>query len=85
MQSTKIQFNEFAKQYCGIDNREEQIQLLKDSLISYDTNDEITEAELNELFDTECQIEQTYFEPNDYFDIIINKMWACMSLVRIIE
>ena len=46
--------------------------------------DEISEEELSELFDTECQIEQNYFEPNDYYDIIINGKYYCMSLEKMI-
>lgn len=80
MLSTKIQFNEFAKQYCGTDNREEQIQILKDSLISCETNDEITETELLELFDSEVEYQASLEEYHGYLDIRINEIWECMSI-----
>lgn len=82
----KMNFNDFAERYCGTANREEQIPILLDALL-YDVEDgvnEISEEELSELFDTECQIEQTYFEPNDYYDVAINNMYTCMSLIKII-
>lgn len=81
---TKMNFNDFAKCYCGTNDREEQIEELKDALINVDTDCQISEAELNKLFDTKCQIRQVYFEPNDYFDIVINGTWACMSIIKII-
>ena len=83
---TKMNFNDFAEHYCGTADRKEQIPILLDALL-YDVEDgvnEISEAELMELFDTECQIEQTYFEPNDYYDVNINNMYTCMSLIKII-
>jgi len=82
----KMNFNDFAERYCGTANREEQIPILLDALL-YDVEDgvnEISEKELSELFDTECQIEQNYFEPNDYYDIIINGKYYCMSLEKMI-
>lgn len=82
----KMNFNDFAERYCGTANREEQIPILLDALL-YDVEDgvnEISEEELSELFDTECQIEQNYFEPNDYYDVNINNMYTCMSLIKII-
>ena len=82
----KMNFNDFAEHYCGTADRKEQIPTLLDALL-YDVEDgvnEISEAELIELFDTECQIEQTYFEPNDYYDVNINNMYTCMSLIKII-
>jgi len=79
-----IKFNDFAERYCGTNDRAEQIEELSLSLINVDNNDEISDAELNELFDTECQIMQKYFEPNDYFDIIINEKWICTSIISII-
>ena len=82
----KMNFNDFAEHYCGTADRKEQIPILLDALL-YDVEDgvnEISEAELMELFDTECQIEQNYFEPNDYYDIIINGKYYCMSLIKII-
>ena len=82
----KMNFNDFAERYCGTANREEQIPILLDALL-YDVEDgvnEISEEELSELFDTECQIEQSYFEPNDYYDIIINGKYYCMSLEKMI-
>ena len=82
----KIKFNDFAELYCGTADRKEQIPILLDALL-YDVEDgvnEISEEELSELFDTECQIEQNYFEPNDYYDIIINGKYYCMSLIKII-
>ena len=82
----KMNFNDFAEHYCGTADRKEQIPILLDALL-YDVEDgdnEISEAELMELFDTECQIEQTYFEPNDYYDVNINNMYTCMSLIKII-
>lgn len=82
----KMNFNDFAERYCGTANREEQIPILLDALL-YDVEDvvnEISEEELSELFDTECQIEQAYFEPNDYYDVAINNMYTCMSLIKII-
>ena len=81
-----MNFNDFAEHYCGTADRKEQIPTLLDALL-YDVEDgvnEISEAELIELFDTECQIEQTYFEPNDYYDVNINNMYTCMSLIKII-
>lgn len=81
-----IKFNVFAERYCGTNNRAEQIEVLLDSLL-YDVEDgvnEISEEELSELFDTECQIEQTYFEPNGYYDIKINGKYYCMGLEKII-
>ena len=82
----KMNFNDFAERYCGTANREEQTPILLDALL-YDVEDgvnEISEEELSELFDTECQIEQNYFEPNDYYDIIINGKYYCMSLEKMI-
>lgn len=82
----KMNFNDFAERYCGTANREEQIPILLDALL-YDVEDgvnEISKEELLELFDTECQIEQNYFEPNDYYDIIINGKYYCMGLIKII-
>ena len=82
----KMNFNDFAEHYCGTADRKEQIPILLDALL-YDVEDgvnEISEVELMELFDTECQIEQTYFEPNDYYDVNINNMYTCMSLIKII-
>ena len=82
----KMNFNDFAERYCGTADRKEQIPILLDALL-YDVEDgvnEISEAELMELFDTECQIEQTYFKPNDYYDVNINNMYTCMSLIKII-
>ena len=82
----KMNFNDFAECYCGTADRKEQIPILLDALL-YDVEDgvnEISEKELSELFDTECQIEQTYFEPNDYYDVNINNMYTCMSLIKII-
>ena len=82
----KMEINDFAELYCGTADRKEQIPNLLDALL-YDVEDvvnEISEAELMELFDTECQIEQTYFEPNDYYDVNINNMYTCMSLIKII-
>ena len=82
----KMNFNDFAEHYCGTADRKEQIPILLDALL-YDVEDgvnEISEAELMELFDTECQIEQTYFEPNDYYDVNINNVYTCMSLIKII-
>lgn len=82
----KMNFNDFAERYCGTANREEQIPILLDALL-YDVEDgvnEISEEELSELFDTECQIEQNYFEPNGYYDIIINGKYYCMSLEKMI-
>ena len=82
----KMNFNDFAECYCGTADRKEQIPILLDALLYYveDGVNEISEAELMELFDTECQIEQTYFEPNDYYDVNINNMYTCMSLIKII-
>ena len=82
----KMNFNDFAEHYCGTADRKEQISILLDALL-YDVEDgvnEISEEELSELFDIECQIEQTYFEPNDYYDIIINGKYYCMSLEKMI-
>ena len=82
----KMNFNDFAERYCGTADRKEQTPILLDALL-YDVEDganEISEEELLELFDTECQIEQTYFEPNDYYDVNINNMYTCMSLIKII-
>ena len=82
----KMNFNDFAEHYGGTADRKEQIPILLDALL-YDVEDgvnEISEKELSELFDTECQIEQTYFEPNDYYDVNINNMYTCMSLIKII-
>ena len=82
----KMNFNDFAECYCGTADRKEQIPILLDALL-YDVEDgvnEISEKELSELFDTECQIEQTYFKPNDYYDVNINNMYTCMSLIKII-
>lgn len=82
----KMNFNDFAERYCGTADRKEQIPILLDALL-YDVEDgvnEISNEELSELFDTECQIEQNYFEPNDYYDIIINGKYYCMSLIKII-
>lgn len=81
-----IKFNDFAECYCGTADRKKQIPILLDALL-YDVEDgvnEISEEELSKLFDTECQIEQTYFEPNDYYDIKINGKYYCMSLEKII-
>lgn len=82
----KIEFNDFAERYCGTSDRAEQIEQLMDALIKDElfTNDQISKNELDKLFDTECLIEQTYFAPNDYYDILINGTWACMSLEKII-
>ena len=80
----KIKFNEFAAKYCGTNDRAEQIEQLKDALLVRNTIEEVDEADILELFDTECEIEQTYFEPNDYYDVNINDMYTCMSLVKII-
>lgn len=83
-----IKFNDFAERYCGTNDRAEQIEELLDSLL-YNVGffvgvSEISEEELSELFDTECQIEQTYFEPNGYYDITINGKYYCMSMIKII-
>lgn len=80
----KIKFNDFAERYCGTNDRAEQIEQLKDALLVRNTIEEVDEADILELFDTECQIEQTYFEPNDYYDVNINNMYTCMSLIKII-
>ena len=80
----KMNFNDFAERYCGTNDRAEQIQQLKDALLVRNTIEEVDEADILELFDTECQIEQTYFEPNDYYDVNINNMYTCMSLIKII-
>lgn len=79
-----IKFNDFAERYCGTNDRAEQIEQLKDALLVRNTIEEVDEADILELFDTECQIEQTYFEPNDYYDVNINNMYTCMSLIKII-
>ena len=80
----KMNFNDFAERYCGTNDRTEQIEQLKNALLVRDTIEEVDEADILELFDTECQIEQTYFEPNDYYDVNINNMYTCMSLIKII-
>lgn len=80
----KMNFNVFAERYCGTNDRAEQIEQLKDALLVRNTIEEVDEADILELFDTECQIEQTYFEPNDYYDVNINNMYTCMSLIKII-
>lgn len=80
----KMNFNDFAERYCGTNDRAEQIEQLKDALLVRNTIEEVDEADILELFDTECQIEQTYFEPNDYYDVNINNMYTCMSLIKII-
>lgn len=80
----KFNFNDFAERYCGTNDRAEQIEQLKDALLVRNTIEEVDEADILELFDTECQIEQTYFEPNDYYDVNINNMYTCMSLIKII-
>ena len=80
----KMNFNDFAERYCGTNDRAEQIEQLKDALLVRNTIKEADEADILELFDTECQIEQTYFEPNDYYDVNINNMYTCMSLIKII-
>ena len=80
----KMNFNDFAERYCGTNDRAEQIEQLKDALLVRNTIKEVDEADILELFDTECQIEQTYFEPNDYYDVNINNMYTCMSLIKII-
>lgn len=80
----KMNFNDFAAKYCGTNNRAEQISILLDCLLTMDCQNEVSEEELSALFDTECQIEQTYFEPNDYYDTIINGNFYCMSLIKII-
>lgn len=80
----KMNFNDFAERYCGTNDRAEQIEQLKDALLVRNTIEEVDEADILELFDTECQIEQTYFEPNDYYDVTINNMYTCMSLIKII-
>ena len=80
----KMNFNDFAERYCGTNDRAEQIEQLKDALLVKNTIEEVDEADILELFDTECQIEQTYFEPNDYYDININNMYTCMSLEKMI-
>ena len=80
----KMNFNDFAEHYCGTNDRAEQIEQLKDAMLVRNTNKEVDEADILELFDTECQIEQTYFEPNDYYDVNINNMYTCMSLIKII-
>ena len=80
----KMNFNDFAERYCGTNDRAEQIEQLKDALLVRNTIEEVDEADILELFDTECQIEQTYFEPNDYYDININNMYTCMSLEKMI-
>ena len=80
----KMNFNDFAECYCGTNDRAEQIEQLKDALLVRNTIKEVDEADILELFDTECQIEQTYFEPNDYYDVNINNMYTCMSLIKII-
>lgn len=80
----KMNFNDFAAKYCGTNDRAEQIEQLKDALLVRNTIEEVDEADILELFDTECQIEQTYFEPNGYYDVNINNMYTCMSLIKII-
>ena len=80
----KMNFNDFAERYCGTNDRAEQIEQLKDAMLVRNTIKEVDEADILELFDTECQIEQTYFEPNDYYDVNINNMYTCMSLIKII-
>ena len=80
----KMNFNDIAERYCGTNDRAEQIEQLKDALLVRNTIEEVDEADILELFDTECQIEQTYFEPNDYYDVNINNMYTCMSLIKII-
>ena len=80
----KMNFNDFAERYCGTNDRAEQIEQLKDAMLVSNTIKEVDEADILELFDTECQIEQTYFEPNDYYDVNINNMYTCMSLIKII-
>ena len=80
----KMNFNDFAERYCGTNDRAVQIEQLKDALLVRNTIKEVDEADILELFDTECQIEQTYFEPNDYYDVNINNMYMCMSLIKII-
>lgn len=82
-----IKFNDFAERYCGTANREEQIPILLDALI-YDVEDgtnELDEKELLDLYEQDkVQIEQTYFEPNGYYDIIINRKYYCASIKKII-
>ena len=80
----KINFNYFAQIYCGTNNRNEQINILCDSLLKND--DEINKSELLNLFDKDCEISQKYFKFNDYYDTYIkinNNVYYCMSLVKI--
>ena len=81
-----IKFSEFAKCYCGTDNKVEQIEQLKDALIDLEDN-EISEAQIKKMYDQEVTICQEYFEPNDYWDIEIafeGMCFVCMSLIKII-
>lgn len=79
-----IKFNDFAERYCGTNDRAEQFQILMDAFTTVNDDEWITWEQLRELFDKEVQIEQSYFEPNDYYDIIINNTYACMSLEKMI-
>lgn len=80
-----INFNDFAQIYTGYKKCEnEQIAILKDSLISVNECEEISECELMQLFDKECEISQNYIDFNDVYEIIINNKWTCDSLIKII-
>ena len=81
----KFNFNEFAQFYCGTNNRAEQIQEFKDALISVETNDEISEAELMELFGTECEIEQEMDYDHGLYELTINGKWFCYCMEDIMK
>lgn len=79
-----IKFDDFAERYCGTNDRAEQLEILKDNMLT-ESLDEVSKEDITELFGTECQIEQDYFEPNDYYDVTINGKYTCMSLISIIQ
>lgn len=81
----KLNFDEFAERYCGTANREEQTPILLDALISVETNDEISEAELMELFGTECEIEQEMDYDHGFYELTINGKWFCYCVEDIIK
>ena len=79
-----IDFNKFASFLTGSNNREEQINTLKDSLISVKDCEEISECELLQMFDKKCEISQTLEPFHNFYTIRINNIWECDSVLKIL-
>ena len=80
----KVNFTDFSQIYTGLNNRDEIVNELKDALVNVKTNEYIKECEIFELFDKECEISQTLEPFHMYYTILINNIWECDSVLKIL-